>query len=93
MSFRVLGLVSTALVGIVSQAAQTAGGSSADGFAIAAIVAASFTGLASLITAIATAVVKIRQSKSRTRRRLSRADLLRKKAELDKQLDALEEGS
>lgn len=91
MSFRALGIVSTALIGIISQAAQTAGGSSADGFAIAAIVAASFTGLASLITAIATAVVKIRQSKGR--RRPSRADLLRRKAELDRQLDALEEDS
>jgi hypothetical protein len=87
--FRFLGIFVTSVVGIASEAASAASSTDARGYAVAAIIAASCTGAATVIGAVVSGLVRLRQSNRR--KRPSRAELLRKRAELDKQLGALED--
>lgn len=90
--FRTVWVVSTVLVGLISQAAENTGAGDASGFAIAAIIAASCTGIATLISTIVGAVLKYRAYQARRHKRPpTRAELLRQRAKLDAQLRRAEE--
>jgi hypothetical protein len=89
---RVIWIGATAAIGLASQAAETAGGTDASGFALAAIIAASCTGAIGLIGAITNATLRFRaHAHGRRRRQLSGAERMLRRAELEAQLEELAE--